>query len=221
MVECVTVENSHYYTGNPLYEQHKLRFQSIIKRQNWDVPYVKNMEYDNYDNPAAYYLIKRNGEGKAVGVSRLCSTEKPYMLEEHFPHLITKAPLPKSKDVWETTRFCVDSSLSPQERKQILHHLVVAHLEFAIANNIKQIVAVTYPVFWKNIFINSGWPAEWLGNVHKSKEGFKMIAGRLKVSKMTLDNVRAVTGIQEPILDFRDETSQRTNTTQMEGIKRA
>ena len=147
MIECVNIENNHLYSGNPLCAQHKLRFQSIIERQKWDVPYIKNMEYDNYDNPAAHYLIKRDLKGNAVGVSRLYPTERPYMLEEHFPYLITKQKIPKSKKTWETTRFCVEASLPPEERKNVLHNLVVAHLEFALQNDIEQIIAVTYPVF--------------------------------------------------------------------------
>ncbi len=209
MIECVNVENSHLYTGNPLCEQHKLRFQSIIKRQKWDVPYIKNMEYDKYDNPAAHYLIKRNHNGNAIGVSRLYPTERPYMLEEHFPYLITKRPIPKNSSIWETTRFCVDSSLPPKERKSVLHQLVIAHLEFALQKNIEQIVAVTYPVFWRNIFINSGWNVEWLGDVHKSAEGFKMIAGSLKVSERTLNHVRNITKIHHEILNF--ENAETTN----------
>lgn len=203
MIECVNIENSHLYSGNPLCAQHKLRFQSIIERQKWDVPYIKNMEYDCYDNPAAHYLIKRDHKGNAVGVSRLYPTELPYMLEEHFPYLITKQPIPKNTAIWETTRFCVDASMLPEERKKVLHFLVVAHLEFALQKNIEQIVAVTYPVFWRNIFINSGWNVEWLGDVHKSAEGFKMIAGALKVSEKTLSRVREITGIHHEVLNLK------------------
>ncbi|MGH1455242.1 MAG: acyl-homoserine-lactone synthase [Alphaproteobacteria bacterium] len=204
MIECVTIENNHFYAGNPICEQHKLRYQSIIKRQNWDVPYIKNMEYDSYDNPAAHYLVKRDGSGKAVGVARLYPTDRPYMLEEHFPFLISKCSIPKDEYIWETTRFCIDSSLPPEERKYILHQLVVAHLEFALERQIKKIVAVTYPVFWKNIFINSGWNVEWMGDVHKSDEGLKMIAGSLNVSQKILSNVRKVTEIQGKVLRYED-----------------
>ncbi len=204
MIECVNIENNHLYSGNPLSAQHRLRFQSIIERQKWDVPHIKNMEYDCYDNPAAHYLIKRDQKGDATGVSRMYPTERPYMLEEHFPYLITKRPVPKNTAIWETTRFCVDASLAPNERKRILHYLVVAHLEFSLQKKIEQIVAVTYPVFWKNIFINSGWNVEWLGDVHKSAEGFKMIAGALTVSKKTLQCVRETTGIDHEVLSFKE-----------------
>lgn len=211
MIECVTIENNHLYAGNPICAQHKLRFKSIIERQKWDVPYFKNMEYDCYDNPSAHYLIKRDKKGEALGVSRLYSTERPYMLEEHFPYLMTKKPIPKDKKIWETTRFCVEASLAPDERKSILHQLVVGHLEFALQRNIKNIVAVTYPVFWRNIFINSGWNVEWMGDVHKSAEGFKMIAGSLNVSEKILARVRDVTGIHQEILNFKDVSLAETN----------
>lgn len=207
MIECVTLENNHNFSGNPLCSQHRLRYESITKRQNWDVPSVRSMEYDSYDNPVAHYLVRRDPTGKAVGVSRLYPTDRLYMLEEHFSHLVTKKPLPKDENIWETTRFCVDATLSPEERKKILHELVVSHLEFALSRGIKNIVAVTYPVFWKNIFINSGWNVEWLGDVHKSEEGFKIVAGNLTISEDILAHVRHVTGIDTPILDFGDTTT--------------
>ncbi len=202
MIECVTIENCHNFSGNPLSAQHKLRYESIIKRYNWDVPYVRDMEYDSYDNPVANYLVKRDYSGNAIGVSRLYPTTYPYMIEEHFPHLITKTSIPKDYKTWETTRFCVDSKLPAEQRKKILHELVVGHLEFALEMQIENIIAMTYPVFWKNIFINSGWNVEWLGDVHKSDEGFKIVAGKLKVSKQILKHVRKVTGIKTPVLNF-------------------
>jgi len=209
MIECVTLENNHLFAGNPIFAQHRLRYKRIIERQAWDVPHIREMEFDSYDNPAAYYLIKRNAAGDAVGVSRLCSTERPYMLEEHFSHLITKYPIPKDQHVWETTRFCVDDSLTPEERKKILHELVLSHLEFALQRKIKNIVAVTYPAFWRTIFINSGWDVEWLGSVHKSTEGLKIIAGSLHVSEEVLKNVQKTTGIHDSVLSHGIQDHQQ------------
>ncbi|MDH5722777.1 MAG: hypothetical protein OEY94_05590 [Alphaproteobacteria bacterium] len=209
----MTLETNHLFEGNPLSAQHKLRYESITKRNNWNVPFVRDMEYDNYDNPASYYLVNRNSFGRATGVSRLCSTSRPYMLEEHFPHLISKRPIPKDESIWETTRFCVDHNLPHNERKRILHKLVIAKLEFALDRDIKEIVAVTYPVLWRTIFIDSGWPAEWLGEVCKSDEGLKIVAGSLKVSQKTLANVRKTTGIKEKLIRYGQEKSvqQLTN----------
>ena len=201
MIECVTLENNHLFSGNPIYEQHKLRYSSIIKRQSWDVPVIRGMEYDSYDNPSAYYLIRRDDSGKAIGVSRLYPTDRPYMLQQAFPHLVTRTDLPQESGVWEGSRFCIEASLPPAERKQIVHEIVVAYLEFALAYNISNIIGVMYPVYWKNIFIQSGGNVEWMGDIHRSEEGHKIIAGNLKVSQAVLDHVRNTTEIFNAVLN--------------------
>ena len=202
MIDCVNISNCDSFVGNPLYEQHKLRFESIIERQNWQIPNVNGMEYDQYDNPAAYYFVKRNATGNAIGVARLYPTDRPYMLSESFSHMVTNINLPHSDKIWEGSRFCVNSKLSPETRKSIIHELVLGYLEFAVANNIEAIVGLMYPVYWKNVFIKSGWDCEWLGDIHKSDEGHKIRAALLPVSKTVLANVRNITGIQAPVLNY-------------------
>lgn len=210
MIECVTLENNHCFSGNPLREQHRLRYRSIIVRQKWDVPTVREMEFDSYDNPAAHYLVRRDLTGKVVGVSRLYPTTRPYMLEQAFPYLVTKTKIPKDPFVLEGSRFCVDETLPFEERKLITHELILAGLEFSLSHGIRSIIGVMYPVYWKNIFVQSGWNVEWLGDIHRSAEGHKIIAGELKVSQAVLDNVRSVTGINQPVLYFPEsETDMR------------
>ena len=89
VIECVTLENNHLFLGNAIAEQHRLRYKSIIKRQNWNVPDIREMEYDQYDNPATVYLIWRDKKNIARGVCRLYPTDRPYMLKEVFPNLIS------------------------------------------------------------------------------------------------------------------------------------
>jgi acyl homoserine lactone synthase len=201
MLECVTLSTNHLFEGNPIYEMHRLRYQSIIKRQNWDVPVIKDMEYDAYDNPAAYYLIKRDEFGQAIGCSRLYPTDRPYMLKDAFAYLVSKIDMPQSSDVWEGSRFCVAQHLLPEQRKVIIQEMVVGYLEFAQRYNIKSIIGVMYPIYWNNIFIKVGWNVEWLGDIHKSSEGHKIIAGDLKVSNETLKIIREKTGIHYSVLD--------------------
>lgn len=202
MLECVSLCTNHYFHGNPLLEQHRLRYDSIIKRQGWDVPTIKDLEYDSYDNPAATYLIKRNNSGQAVGSSRLYPTDRPYMLQQSFSHLVTKIDMPNSLDVWEGSRFCVAKNLSADERKIIIQEIVIGYLEFGLLNNIRSIIGVMFPVYWHNIFVKSGWDVEWIGEVHKSEEGHKIIAGELKISEETIKNVRKITGIKQSVLNF-------------------
>jgi acyl homoserine lactone synthase len=202
MIDCVTISTSHFFRGNPIYEQHRLRHKCIVQRQGWNVPAIRSMEYDQYDNPAAYYLVWRDWNGKAYGSSRLCPTDRPYMLEEIFPHLVTKTKLPKSAEIWEGSRFCVDESLSPQMRKRIVQELVIGYLEFALAHGITGIAGVMYPAYCRNIFIRNGWDIEWLGEPGKSQEGYKIVAGILHVSRTVLEKVRQTTGIHETVINY-------------------
>ena len=95
MIEFVTVENVNQFLGNPLAAQHRLRYRSIIERQKWDVPNYCQMEFDQYDNPAAKYLVYRDEKYIARGVSRFYPTTLPYMLEQLFSHFVTDRDIPK------------------------------------------------------------------------------------------------------------------------------
>lgn len=202
MIECVTLENCHNFTGNPIAEQHKLRFQTNIIRQGWGIPTVRGMEYDQYDNPAAFYFVKRSASGEVTGCSRLYPTDRPYMLQDSFSHMVTKMSLPSDKAVWEGSRFCVSKELETIERKRVAQELVLAYLEFAIEYQVESIIGLMFPVYWKNLFVKNGWDVEWLGDIHRSEEGHKIVAGDLRVSQAVLDNVREVTGITQKVLSF-------------------
>jgi len=202
MIDCVSISTSHFFSGNPIYEQHRLRHECIVQRQAWNVPTIRNMEYDQYDNPAAYYLVWRDADGKARGSSRLYPTDRPYMLEEIFPDLVSNVPLPKNSEVWEGSRFCVDSSLSPRMRKRIIQEIVVGYLEFGLAQGITGIVGVMFPAYCRNIFIRNGWDIEWLGEPGRTREGHRIVAGLLHVSEDVLRKVRRTTGIYETVINY-------------------
>ena len=206
MIECVSISTNHLFAGNPIYEQHRLRHECIVQRQSWNVPTIRNIEYDQYDNPATCYLVWRDKAGKAGGSSRLYPTDRPYMLQEIFPQLVSKITLPKSYRIWEGSRFCVDAKLPPETRKRIIQEIIVGYLEFGLDQGVSSFVGVMYPAYWRNIFISNGWDVEFLGEPHKSDEGHKIIAGSVSVSGAALEKVRDKTGIRETVLNYGDET---------------
>jgi acyl homoserine lactone synthase len=202
MIECVNIETNHLFPGIAVSAQHKLRYTSLIERQRWNIPHIRNMEYDSYDNLATYYLVKRDAQGAAIGCSRLYPTTQPYMLQQVFPHLVTRTPMPQAADTWEASRFCVDARLPHEQRRALIGELVVSYLEFALDNSIKRIVGVMIPMYWRSIFINSGWPVEWLGDIHRDNEGRKIIAGEMPVSASILADVRRATGIADSVVNY-------------------
>jgi N-acyl-L-homoserine lactone synthetase len=49
MIEIVTIANMKRFPGNPLADQHRLRYRSIIERQKWNVPNYCQIEFDQYN----------------------------------------------------------------------------------------------------------------------------------------------------------------------------
>ncbi len=202
MIDCVTLETNHLFVGNPIASQHHLRYSSVIKRQDWKVPSIRQMEYDTYDNPATSYLIWRDDNGVARGVSRLCPTDRPYMLKDAFPFLVSDIDMPSDKTVWEGSRFCVDKNLPPKLRKKIINEIVLGYLEFGLLLNIEYLVGVMLPAYWNNIFVAAGWDVDFIGERTTLPNGDKVRAGRVKITQETLQIVRERTGIHKKVLYF-------------------
>ncbi len=202
-IEIVTLENNHLYKGNALSEQHKLRFRTIIKRQHWDVPVIRELEYDQYDNPASIYFIWRDKKGVARGSSRLYPTDRPFMLKEIFSHMVDIENLPMGHDVYEGSRFCIDNTLMGSERKQIAQELVLAYLEYGLHTGIHEYIGIMYPLYWKHLFMDIGWMPSWYGEIHITPDGKKSRAGGVTVSEEALYKAREITGISHEISEFR------------------
>lgn len=201
-VECVTLETNHLFSGNPIAEQHRLRYRSIIARQGWQVPSIRDMEYDEYDNPSATYLVWRDSSGVARGVSRLYPTDRPFMLAEKFPHMVTYTNPPSSKHIWEGSRFCIDHTLDKEQRLSIAQKLVLAYLEYGMDRDIRQFVGIMYPIYWSNLFSKNGWNPVWLGDLAVTPDGKKARAGLVNVNKEVLALVRQNTGFHEHVISY-------------------
>lgn len=130
------------------------------------------------------------------------ATERPYMLQEVFPFLVTNRELPKDPNIWEGSRICVNKDLPVELRKRIIHELAVAYLEFALSKGIKSIIGVMLPAYWKSVYINAGWQPEWFGELARLDCGDRVRAGGLPVSEAVMEKVRLTTGIYESILNY-------------------
>jgi N-acyl-L-homoserine lactone synthetase len=106
-------------TGDQLEQQYALRHRFCIDQLGWtDRNSVRGMEYDQYDHPAAIYIIYRH-ENTARAMMRIAQCDLPYMLKDHWPSLIGNGVLPSTDRQWELTRLCVEKSLGEERRKAI------------------------------------------------------------------------------------------------------
>ncbi len=209
MLYCVTQENNYYLPSNLLVSQHRLRYQAVIERQSWEVPTIRQLEYDGYDNLASVYIVWCDKQGIARGTARLYPTTLPYMLRDVFSHLV-EGELPISDTVLEGSRFCVDHTLPTDVRKQVQKELVVGYLEYALDHGCEAIIGVMHPVYWRNLFTKNGWPIAPLGEVHTVPDGKDALAARLNITPEIVRSIREVTGIHKRILHYPETQERRS-----------
>jgi acyl homoserine lactone synthase len=200
VIECLTAETAHLF-GDALVSQYRLRHRAFTERQEYQTFTLRGMEYDRYDTPASAYLVWRDDEKIVRGASRLNPTDRPYMLGELWPDMVTRKALPASWSVWEGTRFCVDKDFGDAGlRRRIISELVCCYLEFGLLLGIEAIVGVMPPLIWRSVFVKSGWPVEYLGEMRTFEDGSKVVAGELAVSAAALESVRQKTGLDGRLL---------------------
>ncbi|GAB6968864.1 hypothetical protein JCM25156A_29020 [Komagataeibacter kakiaceti JCM 25156] len=198
MIEVVTVENAKW-CGDALAEQFKFRYRHFVTHEQWDVPFYKGMEYDQFDTPAAVYLVWRDNAGAVRGMIRLLPTNRPYMLETLWPDMLPSTNAPSCANVWEITRFGVERDLPFSLRRQISAELILACIEFSIINNIDTYLFLTAWGVLKRIVPGAGVEAH-IHNRMTLPSGHDVASAVVPVSQAVLDKSRAKLNVTKAVL---------------------
>lgn len=128
-------------------EMYRLRHKIFHDRLGWEVTSDNGMEHDEFDraNPV-YVLVRRDDDGELVGCWRMLPTVGPYMLKDIFPQLLHGQPAPQQNDVWELSRFAIDSDRVESGSFGLSDtpiRMIQAAVRFAQQNGIQRYVSVT------------------------------------------------------------------------------
>jgi acyl homoserine lactone synthase len=159
MIEAFSFKTAHLFS-DALASQARLRYRVFVEHRGLPHLHYDGMEYDEFDTPAALYLVWRDQDAEVRGMFRLIPTTVPYMLQQYWPFLCRSRPLPKAADVWELGRVCVDRTYSARERRLIIPELLCALQEICLADSIGAVIGVTRRHLVTH-YIPAG--AEWLG----------------------------------------------------------
>ena len=195
----VSLETAHE-SGPVLPQMLRLRYKEFKERQSYNIPTFKDMEYDKYDTPAAVYIVWVDGGGTVRGCSRMAPTDRDYMIRDLWPNMVTEMPLPASDEIWESSRFCIDSACPAQIRQQIKLEILQAKIEYSLALGIRGMIGVMPPLIWRAVFVNSGWPVDHIGPVTALETGEKVVAGWMHVNAEILSRIRSKTQLSESLL---------------------
>ncbi|SFI60543.1 acyl-homoserine-lactone synthase [Bradyrhizobium sp. Gha] len=163
MIEAFSVATAHHF-HDALASQARLRYDVFVRRRKLDHSSWCGLEFDEFDTPAATYLVWRDQERVVRGLARLLRTTGPYMLRSYWPHLVENGELPASPKIFEVTRVCVDKSVDPIIRQTIFPELLCAIQEFLQLDQGVGMIGVTREHLLAH-FVRSG--IKWLGQPHR------------------------------------------------------
>jgi len=187
-VVCLDWETVHLH-GEAWISHHRLRHRVFIERQGWQVPTYCGLEYDQFDTPAAKYILWLDNQGHARGVTRLIPTTRPYMVQTLWPQLV-EGELPQTDSVWEASRFACDRDLDAATRRQVVAELICSCQEFGVANGIRKYLSVMPLVIFRHVIVAAGCTVTLLGST-KRMEDHDVGAGYIDISPNTLAAVRS------------------------------
>jgi acyl homoserine lactone synthase len=162
MIEAFSLATAHHFQ-DALASQARLRYDVFVRRRKLDHTSWGGLEFDEFDTPAATYLVWRDEQRAVRGLARLLRTTIPYMLRSYWPYLVDGGELPSAPGVFEVTRVCVDKTVEPKIRRTIFPELLCAIEEFLRLNDGSGMIGVTREHLLSH-FVRSG--IRWLGPAH-------------------------------------------------------
>jgi acyl homoserine lactone synthase len=191
-------ETAHLH-GQAWVSHHRLRYRMFVERQRWNVPNYRQMEYDEFDTPAATYILIVDDRNETLGTARLIPTTRPYMVERLWPDLVD-IELPHLPSIWEASRFGCDRELDARSRRRVVARLIQGCQEFGVMNGISRYLGVMPPWIFKHVIAAHGCPVSPLGPTLKL-QGHNIEAAFIDVSPSVLETVRRHTGMRDTLHD--------------------
>ena len=202
MITIVDGLNLHENTGL-LREFFRLRARTFKDRLGWDVTVVDGEERDIFDTLDPAYLIALNPEGEVVGGLRILQTTGPNMLADVFSELLDGEPAPRSAQLWESTRFCIDTERLRDRRgpDSIAHatsELMIAACEYAMSAGVTDAVTVVDAMMHRVLKWSGNAPS---GSIGSPKQIGKVVALAvlLDCTQERIDRIRAQSGITHDV----------------------
>ena len=195
---AVTWETIHHH-GEAWISHHRLRYKMFVERQKWNVPSYRQIEYDEFDTPAATYILTVDDQNRALGTTRLIPTTRPYMVKSLWPNL-AEIDLPQSDSIWEASRFGCDRDIDSSARRDVVARLILGCQEFGVAHGISRYLGVMPTWVFKYVISGNGCPVTYIGPTLQ-QYGHEIVAAYIDVSLSTLEAVRRHTGLRSALLE--------------------
>lgn len=189
-------------------DMYRLRARVFGDRLGWEVQIKNGKEIDRFDHLDPAYVIGVDTEGHVVSCLRLLQTTGPHMLSDVFDAILDGQPPLRSANIWESTRFCVDTARLKSETHNMIStetsKLMSATLQYARKSGITDIVTVIDPIVDRVLKRSDNAPYDYLGK--RTPMGkVDALAALLDCTQDRIDRVRAFGGITGDVFITDDE----------------
>lgn len=212
MIIVIDGINQHKFK-DVLDEMHKLRARVFGDRLGWDVNIVDGRERDHFDDLHPAHVVSINDEGNVVGCMRLLQTTGPHMLSDVFHSILDgEAPI-RSAQVWEATRFCVDTKKLGRGRgvnsvSYVTSEVMIGSFEYAKTAGVLDSIAVIDPVMNRVLQRSGNAPYDYLGTAKPMGKVVAM-AALMDCSEERISGIRDYAGIEHDVFLTEDQALER------------
>lgn len=165
------------------------RKRLFVDTLRWAVPIVQDRyEIDQFDGPAATYIVALGARGEHIGSMRLLPSTGPHILGSLFPSLCREA-VPAGANILEITRLCLPARLGATARLAVRNRLISAMVDHARDAGVTALTAVVAWDFLEQV-VRMGWRCTALGDptiIHGARLG----AFRIEVEADISDRLAA------------------------------
>lgn len=214
MILVIDALNKHKFP-HIMNEMFKLRARVFGDRLGWDVTVKDGMERDKFDDMNPHYAVGLDDDGNVVSCVRALQTTGPHMLSDVFHAILGGEPPLRSPNLWESTRFCVDTKrlARGKDRNSVSYatcELMIASLEAAREAGVTDIVTVIDPLMDRILKRSGNTPYGYVG---KQADMGKVpaLAALLDCTEERIARVRDFANIHHDVFVAEDEVIAAMN----------
>lgn len=161
------------------------RYEIFVRRLGWTLPTRGFYEFDQFDHDGTDYILTFDERDVLSGSCRMLPTTSEYMLSDVFVALLGDERPPRSRDILELSRFCIDTGgrppLSPGRNCPLTTELFAAMVDYALRQDARDVMAVVTLPILRIIRRLIGGEPDWHGPL-RELSGVRSVAIRFGVS---------------------------------------
>lgn len=135
-------------------EMHRLRYRIVVEQWGWEIPGLQpGYDKDAFDTGDTVYVVVAGEAGQVLACARLNPTTRPHMMSELFAAYCDLQPFPVGADVWECSRFVVDTEGAADrlEAFRLRARLGIGITAWCLDQKVRRLSWLTHQKFYNHV----------------------------------------------------------------------